>query len=160
MEVFLRKSPLASRAADVLAVGVHEQPRLNGAALTLDRAARGAVTALMKTGDFKGRHAETAVLYPKGVKAKRVLLVGLRALEGRADLGPRHPEVPDRDAVDVGLGDAHAVQVTSDTDIMRRPSGRTGLAVKPSVGFAHQGRGPSTTFAVLLVGGRLGGGSG
>jgi leucyl aminopeptidase len=77
MDVNLRKSALAARAADVLAVGVSEGGKLSGAALALDRATRGSVTALVRTGDFKGQPGETALIYPKGVKAKRVLLVGL-----------------------------------------------------------------------------------
>jgi leucyl aminopeptidase len=86
MDVTLRKATLATRAADVLAVGVGEGAKLTGAALALDRATRGAVASVLKSGDFKGLHAETALLYPKGVKAKRVLLVGLgpRAGDGQA----------------------------------------------------------------------------
>ncbi len=79
MIVTLRKSSLATRAADLLAVAVSPGARLVGAALALDRATRGAVTAVLRTGDFRGRAGETALLYPRGVKAKRVLLVGLGA---------------------------------------------------------------------------------
>lgn len=82
MDVFLRRSPLATRTADVLAVGVHEGSKLTGAALALDRATRGAVSAVVRAGDFRAKSAETALLYPKGVKAKRVLLVGLGAADG------------------------------------------------------------------------------
>jgi leucyl aminopeptidase len=79
MDVILRKSPPAARAADVLAVGVRPGRKQSGAGLALDRATRGAVTALLGSGDFKGQAGDAAVLYPKGVKAKRVLLVGLGA---------------------------------------------------------------------------------
>ena len=84
MDVTLRKSPFATRSTDVLAVAVAEGAKLSGPALALDRATRGAVAAVLASGDFKGRLAETAVLYPKGVKAKRVLLVGLGRAAGAA----------------------------------------------------------------------------
>lgn len=84
MDVTLRKSPFATRSTDVLAVAVPEGAKLSGPALALDRATRGAVAAVLASGDFKGRLAETAVLYPKGVKAKRVLLVGLGRAAGAA----------------------------------------------------------------------------
>lgn len=77
MDVIVRRSPPAARTADVLAVAVHAGAKLSGAALTLERASRGAVTALLASGDFKAQPGEAALLYPKGVKAKRVLLVGL-----------------------------------------------------------------------------------
>ena len=77
MDVIVRRSPPAARAADVLAVGVNTGAKRSGAALLLDRATRGAVTALLGSGDFKAQPGEAVLLYPKGVKAKRVLLVGL-----------------------------------------------------------------------------------
>lgn len=76
MDVTLRRSALAARPADVLAVGVAVGGRPGAAALDLDRATRGALRALLASGDFEARPGETALLYPKGVKAKRVLLVG------------------------------------------------------------------------------------
>ena len=82
MDVQLRKSPLATRPAGLLAVFVPEgAPRLTGAALEFDRATKGALARVLAAGDFTGRHLETALLYPPGVKAKRVLLVGV----GRVD---------------------------------------------------------------------------
>jgi leucyl aminopeptidase len=102
MEVFLRKSPLATRPADVLAVGVHEGSKLTGAALELDRATHGVVTALLKTGDFTGRLADTAVIYPKGVKARRVLLVGLGRPGGDGATLARAAAQAARRALDTG----------------------------------------------------------
>ena len=82
MDVTLRRSPLAARACGLLAVGVPEgAARLTGAALACDRATKGAVTRALAAGDFKGRANETALLYAEGVKARRVLLVGV----GRAE---------------------------------------------------------------------------
>ena len=78
MEITLRSAELASRPADLLAVGVHEgAPGRGSPAAALDSAAKGALRALLASGDFKGRAGETALLYPSGVKAKRVLVVGL-----------------------------------------------------------------------------------
>ena len=82
MEMSLRKADPSTRSVGLLAIGVPERARtLTGAARAFDRATHGALTALLKSGDFSGRHLETALLYPKGVKAKRVLVVGL----GEAD---------------------------------------------------------------------------
>lgn len=90
MDVTLRRTALATRATDVLAVAVGPDRKLAGAALALDRATRGAVAALLRTGDFRGRAGESALLYPRGVKAKRVLLVGLGGPAARGEsAGPR-----------------------------------------------------------------------
>ncbi len=85
MDVTVRRADLATKAAGLLAVGVHEgTPRAGGAAKRLDRATRGAVAAELAAGDFRGRAGETALLHPRGVKAKRVLLVGLGPAADRA----------------------------------------------------------------------------
>jgi len=77
MDVRLRRSPAVARAAGLLAVGVRAGASLAGPALALDRASRGAVTALLASGDFGAGAGESALLYSRGVRAKRVLLVGL-----------------------------------------------------------------------------------
>ena len=78
MDVIVRKADLGSRPAGLLAVGVNEDAKSRGdAAQRLDKATRGAVAAVLAAGDFSGKAGETALLYPRGVKAKRVLLVGL-----------------------------------------------------------------------------------
>jgi leucyl aminopeptidase len=85
MEVALRRGDIATRTADAAAVGILEgQKALTGAAAALDRATRGAITHVMKTGDFTGAFEQMTVLYPPAGKAKRVILVGLGA---RAALG-------------------------------------------------------------------------
>ncbi|HVH09454.1 MAG TPA: leucyl aminopeptidase [Gemmatimonadales bacterium] len=43
----------------------------------LDRAAGGMLGRAVTSGDFKGKRDETLLLYPSGVKAQRLLLVGL-----------------------------------------------------------------------------------
>lgn len=78
MDVSLRKADPTTRAAGLLAIGVIERARTQpGTARAFDRATRGALAALLQSGDFSGRHGETALLHPKGVKARRVLVVGL-----------------------------------------------------------------------------------
>jgi leucyl aminopeptidase len=87
MDVIVRKADLATRPAGLLAVGVNEDAKSRGdAAKRLDKATRGAVAAVLAAGDFTGKAGETTLLYPRGVKAKRVLLVGL----GRETDAQRH----------------------------------------------------------------------
>jgi leucyl aminopeptidase len=78
MDTALRPAELATRVTGLLAVGVHEGiPRRGTPAAELDVASKGALKALLASGDFAGRAGEMAMLYPGGVKAKRVLVVGL-----------------------------------------------------------------------------------
>ena len=78
MDVKFRAAEPTTTPADLLAVGLHEGALAAGSpGARLDRASKGAVKALLASGDFAGRVGETALLYTNGVKAKRVLLVGL-----------------------------------------------------------------------------------
>ncbi|MGH7731129.1 MAG: M17 family peptidase N-terminal domain-containing protein, partial [Candidatus Eiseniibacteriota bacterium] len=78
MEVLPRRGDVTKRPAGALALGILEgTAALTGAAAAVDRATRGAIRALMRQRDFTGRFLETAVLYPRGVRAKRLILVGL-----------------------------------------------------------------------------------
>jgi leucyl aminopeptidase len=78
MDVMLRRGDVAARQAGALALGILEGGgALTGAAAAVDRATRGALTALRRRRDFRGRFLETIVLYPSGLRAKRVILVGL-----------------------------------------------------------------------------------
>jgi leucyl aminopeptidase len=78
MEIALRQGNLATRPAGAVAIGVFLGERaLAGAAAAADRAARGAVSRLLASGDFSGRWLETAVLYPTGLRAKRLIVIGL-----------------------------------------------------------------------------------
>src|SRR5258708_32070764 len=78
MALSIRKADPATRPCGMLVVGVFEGA-LSAAAKRVDAATRGAIAAVRGSGDFAGGWLETALLYPKGVKAKRVLLVGLGA---------------------------------------------------------------------------------
>ena len=78
MDVTLRRGDIAARPAGALALGILEGGgALTGAAAAVDRATRGAVRAVLKARDFRGRFLETAVLYPRGLKARRLILIGL-----------------------------------------------------------------------------------
>ncbi len=94
---------------DVLAVAVGElegkQKKLPAALASLDTAAGGAVSQVVKNGDFGGKKGQSLVVYPQGsgrgsLKADRLLLVGIgnadeqsvddiRALGGRVVKGAR-----------------------------------------------------------------------
>jgi leucyl aminopeptidase len=59
-------------------VGVYEPRKLSRAAETLDKAARGHLREVLRSGDMEGRAGTTRMLYKvRGVAAERVLLVGL-----------------------------------------------------------------------------------
>jgi leucyl aminopeptidase len=89
MEVAVQAGQLGAVAADAVVVNLFQgvtQP--GGATGAIDRATGGAITRLIATGDFTGKLNQTAVLYPapgadggqaapEGVRAPRVILVGL-----------------------------------------------------------------------------------
>ena len=78
MDIVMRRGDLARRPAGALVVGILKGERKpSGTAAGVDRATRGAISALLARRDFTGAHAEVVVLYPTGLKAKRVLVVGL-----------------------------------------------------------------------------------
>jgi len=59
-------------------VGVYEPRKLSRAAESLDRAARGQLREVLRSGDMEGKAGTTRMLYKiRGVAAERVLLVGL-----------------------------------------------------------------------------------
>jgi leucyl aminopeptidase len=83
MEVVHRSGRLAQRLAGALVVGLAKGERKpSGVAAAVDRAAQGAISALLAGGDFACDPAEVAVLYPRGLKAKRVIVMGLGARAG------------------------------------------------------------------------------
>ena len=74
----MRQGDITRRRVGLLALGILERAgELTGAARAVDRATRGAIRALLRRRDFAGRFLETVVLYPKGLGAPRLLLVGL-----------------------------------------------------------------------------------
>jgi leucyl aminopeptidase len=78
VEVVARRGDIAGQAAGAVVLGVLEGTRSpSGALARVDEAARGIVRNVLKQGDFAGRLGETAVLYPPGLRARRLVLVGL-----------------------------------------------------------------------------------
>ncbi len=79
MNVTLKVGDAAKAPADLLVVNLFEGPKKpGGAAAAIDKATRGQLSAYLKDGDFKGKPNETLLLRPtRGVKARRVLVVGL-----------------------------------------------------------------------------------
>ena len=78
MNVQIRRGALTGHPAGAIGLGLLEHGRtLSGVARDLDRASGGALTALLSSGDFRGRFLESAVLYPGGGGPKRIIMVGL-----------------------------------------------------------------------------------
>jgi leucyl aminopeptidase len=71
---------LAELPVDCVAVGVHDDGELTPEAKTLDLRCREKLSRLMKRGDFQGKPGESWLVTDlEGVRAERVLLVGLGA---------------------------------------------------------------------------------
>lgn len=70
-------APLAQVATPLLAIALAQASALPASLTELDRAAGGVVSRAIKTGDFKGKRDETALLYPGSAKPERLLLVGM-----------------------------------------------------------------------------------
>ncbi len=69
---------LAALAADCLVIGLFDDESLAGASEAIDQASRGAVRRLKASGDLPTRAGECQLLLaPAGIKAKRLLVVGL-----------------------------------------------------------------------------------
>ncbi len=78
MEITLRRGDIAARPTGAVALGILQDAKPpSGAAAAVDRAARGAIAALLASGDFRGRFLETAVVHPGAGPAPRLVLVGL-----------------------------------------------------------------------------------
>jgi leucyl aminopeptidase len=91
MDVVFRRGNPAQRPVGALIVGILEKERKpSGVTAVVDRAAGGALSGLLARRDFTGVHAEVAVLYPRRLAAKRLLVVGLGP---RAELTPHRVRV-------------------------------------------------------------------
>ena len=78
MEFSTKLGTPEKRAAPCIAVGVYKGHKLSAAAETLDRASKGALREVVRSGDIDGKLGSTLLLYRvPGVTAERVLLVGL-----------------------------------------------------------------------------------
>src|SRR2546426_8730551 len=70
-------APLSQVDTPLLAVALAQGSTVPALLADIDRAAGGVVARVITSGDFKGKRAETTLLYPSGAKPERVLLVGL-----------------------------------------------------------------------------------
>ncbi len=74
------KTDVVKAKGDVLAVGVFDDGKLAGDAMSLDKALGGWMGKIIKIGDFKGKAKTDYCVYGDGrIGAKRVLMVGLGA---------------------------------------------------------------------------------
>jgi leucyl aminopeptidase len=78
VEFSIKVSAPEKQPSACVVVGVFESRKLSASADQLDKAARGQVRALLRSGDMEGKLGSTRMLYRiAGVSAERVLLVGL-----------------------------------------------------------------------------------
>ncbi|HKW38861.1 MAG TPA: leucyl aminopeptidase [Burkholderiales bacterium] len=78
MEFSTKVAAPEKQAAACVVVGVFESRKLSRAGEALDRAARGQLREVLRSGDMDGKSGSTRMLYRvHGVAAERVLLVGL-----------------------------------------------------------------------------------
>jgi leucyl aminopeptidase len=86
MDFVAKTGAVATLSTDCAIVGVYKDGQLSSAAREIDAAASGLVAGLVKRGDFIGRPGATLLLHgPSGIKARRLLLVGLGE-SGKLDL--------------------------------------------------------------------------
>jgi leucyl aminopeptidase len=63
---------------DALILFAFQERKLPRSLIPVDRAARGQISKLLKSGDFSGKEGEVAVSYPEGkIPARRILVAGL-----------------------------------------------------------------------------------
>jgi leucyl aminopeptidase len=105
MKITAARGKASGISADLLALGVPEgKAVLKGEAAELDRATGGAISAVLATGtDFSGKLKDRFTIVPaSGVRAKRLVLVGLGAARGiNADVLRKMAGVAVREAVKV-----------------------------------------------------------
>ena len=78
MQVKIKKEQIEEIANEGLVIFVLEDQALKGKVKKIDTILNGAISDLIKSGDFTGKLNQTAVLYPKDkLKVKRLFLAGL-----------------------------------------------------------------------------------
>jgi leucyl aminopeptidase len=123
VEFSIKVSAPEKQPSACVVVGVFESRKLSASADQLDKAARGQIRALLRSGDMEGKIGSTRMLYRvPGVSAERVLLVGL----GREkDLGDKEFGDATRAATRALLdtGSAEAAVYLSDAQVDGRDAG-------------------------------------
>ena len=78
MNYFTTTSNASRRAVDCVIVGIYERGKLAAGAAEVDAASKGAIKALLKSGDVSGKRGRCSVLNDvSGVRARRIAVVGL-----------------------------------------------------------------------------------
>ena len=79
MKVDVRKgNPAAARGEALVVCHFEDSKKLAGAALQLDRASKGLLAEVIKSGDFTGKLSQVSVVYTRGaLPVRRVVLLGL-----------------------------------------------------------------------------------
>jgi len=68
---------LVTTETDALIIGIYEDMPLEGEIMQLDLAGGGFISKTLAVGELKGKLNETLVLYPQGIAARKVVVVGL-----------------------------------------------------------------------------------
>jgi leucyl aminopeptidase len=112
---------LAELPIDCVAVGVHDDGELTAEAKSLDLRGREKLSRLLKRGDFSAKTGETWLVTDlEGVRAERVLLVGLGARPGASNEGVSRRAW--RRSVTAALTAAARTRVTSLALALPRPA--------------------------------------
>jgi len=81
---------ITSLETECLVIGVQADATLTPSASEIDQAASGYIQEILDAGDIKGKSGETLLLQKvPGIKARRVLLLGLGKADERSDRGSR-----------------------------------------------------------------------
>ncbi len=114
---------LADLPVDCIAVGVHDDGELTAEAKALDVRGREKLARLLKRGDFTGKPSETWLIDYEGIRAERVLLVGLgpKASASRDEISRKTW----RRAVSAAISAATRTRITSLALALPRPAPKT-----------------------------------
>lgn len=78
MQFSTKTTALSNTPGSCLVLGVFLNRNLPAASAEVDKASGGAISKILKTGDITGKAKDSLLVYsPDGVKAKRLLLIGL-----------------------------------------------------------------------------------
>ncbi len=79
MQIEVRRGDILEVADEAIVINIFEDVKIpRGATAVIDKALQGQITELIASGDIRGKHMETTLLYTRGViPSKRVLVIGL-----------------------------------------------------------------------------------
>ena len=78
MRFYAESTTATKHNTDCLIIACDKTKNLIGTGPALDKACKGHIKKVLSQGDFKGKVAETLLLYPPiGIKASRILLIGI-----------------------------------------------------------------------------------